>query len=54
MGLFVGEKQPGPDDHSPSSIVDWNQLSENEIGAADCSTGSFRRNIGKSNLVRSS
>ena len=36
------------------TILDWNQLSENEIGAADCSTGSFRKNSGKLNLVRSS
>ena len=36
------------------TIVDWNQLSENEIGVPDCSTGSFRRNIGKLNVVRSS
>ena len=36
------------------TILDWNQLSENEIGAPDCSTGNFRKNIGKLNLVRSS
>ena len=36
------------------TILDSNQLSENEIVAADCSTGSFRKNIGKLNLVRSS
>ena len=36
------------------TILDWNQLSENEIVAADCSTGSFRKNSGKLNLVRSS
>ncbi len=35
-------------------ILDWNQLSENEIVAADCSTGSFRKNISKLNVVRSS
>ena len=33
------------------TILDWNQLSENEIGAADCSTGSFRKNSGKLNVV---
>ena len=36
------------------TILDWNQLSENEIVAADCSTGSFRKNIRKLNVVRSS
>jgi hypothetical protein len=31
------------------TIVDWNQLSEEEIGVPDSSTGSFRKKIGKWN-----
>ena len=33
------------------TILLCNQLSENEIVAAVCSTGSFRKNIGKLNVV---
>jgi hypothetical protein len=36
------------------TIVDWNQLSEEEVGAPDSSTGSFRKKIGNRNPERCS